>query len=142
MDGTQMHEAHEGFDHEQYREEAERRWGDTDAYKESVRRTRRYGKGDWARIRAEGEAVVARLGELMTGGAQAAGSAAMDLAEEHRRHIDRWFYPCSHAMHSALAEMYTADTRFQEYFEKRAKGLAAFVQDAIRANAARRTARS
>ncbi|MDE0229618.1 MAG: TipAS antibiotic-recognition domain-containing protein, partial [Spirochaetaceae bacterium] len=59
------------------------------------------------------------------------------LAEEHRCHIDRWFYPCSHGMHRNLAEMYTADPRFKEYFEKRAGGLAVFVRDAIRANAQR-----
>ena len=137
MDRTQMFEGLEEFDHEQYQDEAEQRWGDTDAYKESMRRTRRYGKGDWARIREEGEGVVARLAELMADGAQAAGRAAMDLAEEHRCHIDRWFYPCNHHMHRCLADMYTEDSRFEEYFEKRARGLAAFVQDAIRANEAR-----
>ena len=137
MDRTEMFSGLEEFDHEQYRDEVERRWGDTDAYKESMRRTRRYGKGDWDRIKAEGEAVVARLAGLMARGAQAAGGAAMDLAEEHRRHIDRWFYPCSRGMHRNLADMYTADPRFEEYFEKRAKGLAVFVRDAIRANAQR-----
>ena len=137
MDRTEMFDGLEEFDHEQYRDEAEQRWGDTDAYKESMRRTRRYGKSDWARIREEGETVVARLAELLAGRGQAAGRAAMDLAEEHRCHIDRWFYPCNHHMHRCLAEMYTEDPRFKEYFEKRGKGLAAFVQDAIRANEAR-----
>ena len=66
----------------------------------------------------------------------------MELAEEHRCHIDRWFYPCSHKMHGGLADMYTADPRFMEYFEKRAEGLATFVQDAIKANAARRRNRA
>ena len=137
MDRTEMFEGLEEFDHERYRDEVERRWGDTEAYKESMRRTRRYGKGDWARIKAEGEAVVARLAGLMAGGAHAAGRAAMDLAEQHRRHIDRWFYPCSRGMHRNLADMYTADPRFKEYFEKRAEGLAVFVREAIRANAQR-----
>ena len=137
MDRTEMFEGLEEFDHEQYQDEVERRWGDSDAYKESMRRTRRYGKDDWARIRAEGETVVARLADLMAGGAAAAGRAAMDLAEEHRRHIDRWFYPCSRAMHRNVADLYTADARFKEYFEKRAKGLAVFVRSAIRANAQR-----
>ena len=137
MDRTEMFEGLEEFDHAQYQDEAERRWGHSDEYKESMRRTRRYGKSDWARIKAEGETVVIRLAELMAEGAQAAGRAAMDLAEEHRCHIDRWFYPCSHGMHRNLAEMYTADPRFEEYFEKRARGLAVFVQDAIRANEAR-----
>ena len=127
----------EEFDHEQYQEEAERRWGHSDAYQASMRRVRGYGKGDWARITEEGETVVAGLAALLAEGAQAAGRAAMDLAEEHRRHIDRWFYPCSHGMHRNLAEMYTGDARFEAYFEKRGKGLAVFVHDAIRANEAR-----
>ena len=137
MDATEMFEGLEDFDHAQYEDEVKERWGDAHAYRESMRRTRRYGKDDWARIREEGDGVFARLAELLTGGAQAAGRAAMDLVEEHRRHIDRWFYPCSHEMHRCLAEMYTADARFMEYFEKRAEGMAAFVQDAIRANEAR-----
>ena len=137
VDRTEMFEGLGDFDHQQYQDEVERRWGDTDAYRESMRRTRRYSKGDWARIRAEGETVVARLADLMSEGAVAAGRAAMDLAEEHRCHIDRWFYPCSPAMHLNLADLYTADARFEEYFEKRAKGLAVFVRNAIRANAQR-----
>ena len=137
MDATEMFEGLEEFDHTQYEDEVKERWGDTDAYRESMRRTRRYGKADWARIKAEGEGVFARLARLMTEGEHAAGRAAMDLAEEHRCHIDRWFYPCSHTMHGCLAEMYTADPRFTEYFEKRAEGLAVFVQDAIKANEAR-----
>ena len=137
VDRTKMFEGLEEFDHEQYRDEVERRWGNTDAYKESMRRTRSYGKNDWDRIKAEGESVVAGLAGLMAEGVQAADRVAMDLAEEHRCHIDRWFYPCSHGMHRNLAEMYTADPRFKEYFEKRAGGLAVFVRDAIRANAQR-----
>ena len=82
--------------------------------------------------------MLARMAELMAEGARAAGYAAMNLAEEHRRHIDRWFYPCSHEMHRNLAAMYTTDPRFEEYFEKRAKGLAVFVRNAIGANADRR----
>ena len=142
MDTTEMFEGLDDFDHAQYEDEVKERWGDTEAYRESMRRTRRYGKDDWARIKAEGEGVFAGLAELMAMGALAAGRAAMDLAEEHRCHIDRWFYPCSHEMHGCLAEMYTADPRFTEYFEKRAEGLAVFVQDAIRANEARARNRS
>ncbi len=40
-------------------------------------------------------------------------------------------------MHVALADMYTADARFQAHYEARAAGLAAFVADSIRANARR-----
>ena len=63
--------------------------------------------------------------------------AAMDVAEQHRQHISRWFYPCSHEMHANLAEMYVADARFSEHYERRRPGLAAFVRDAVLANGLR-----
>ena len=137
MDETEMFEGLEEFDHKRYEAEVEQRWAGSDAYRESKRRTSRYGKADWTRIKKEGDAVVARLAELLARGARADGREAMDLAEEHRRHIDRWFYPCSPDMHRELAEAYTADSRFEAYFEKHGSGLAGYVQEAIRANEGR-----
>ena len=61
----------------------------------------------------------------------------MDLAEEHRLHIDRWFYPCSHEMHMSLGQMYVDDSRFTEYWDGHATGLAVYVSDAIGANGLR-----
>ena len=139
VDENEMFEGLEEFDQTRYEAEVEQRWGDTDAYQESKRRSSRYGKADWARITREGDAVVARLAALLSRGARADGREAMDLAEEHRCHIGRWFYPCSPAMHRDLAETYTADPRFEAYYEKRGAGLAGFVQEAIRANALRWT---
>ena len=118
-------------------EEARQRWGETDAYKESARRTKKYTPEDWTRIEAEVEAVESGLAAAMTAGEAADGARAMDLAEQARLHIDRNFYPCSHTMHVGLADMYTADPRFTAHYDDRAPGLAAFVANAIRANAAR-----
>ena len=59
----------------------------------------------------------------------------MELEEKHRKNIDRWYYPGSPEMHVGLSDMYTADPRFEEHFEKRAVGLAEYVQTAITANA-------
>jgi hypothetical protein len=72
----------------------------------------------------------------------AAGRAPTDaevvaVAEKHRRHIDRYYYPCSHQMHRGLGEMYVADPRFAANYEKVREGLTAFVRDAIVANAER-----
>ena len=57
----------EGFS-EEYAREAEERWGDTDACRQSQERTRRYTKDDWRRIAAEGEEVTARFAALKQGG--------------------------------------------------------------------------
>ena len=127
----------EGHDQSQYEKEVQERWGQTDAYRESARRTKSYKSEDWARIKAESESIEAGMAELMNAGEPPDGARAMDQAELARAHIDRWFYPCSHRMHAGLADMYTADPRFAAHYEERAQGLASFVASAIRANAAR-----
>lgn len=137
MDKDVMFEGFEDFDQSKYDEEAKERWGETDAYKESMRRTRSYSKTDWAKIKAEGEGVWERMAALMDAGAAADSEEAMDLAEEHRTHIDRWFYHCTHAMHAGVSQMYTDDPRFREGFEKRREGLASFARRAIEANGER-----
>ena len=125
------------FDQGQYQAEAQERWGGTDAYKESARRTKKYTPDDWTTLKGQQEAIEAGLAAAMAAGEAPDGERATDLAEEARLHIDRWFYPCSHAMHSGLADMYTADERFKANYEKRAEGLADYVSAAIKANQAR-----
>jgi DNA-binding transcriptional MerR regulator len=137
LDAKDMLEVFGDFDPKEYEKEAEERWGGTDAYVESMRRTKRYTKEDWARIKGEGEAVNAALATLMDEGVPAYDPRAMDLAEEHRLQIDRWFYPCSQEMHVGLGEMYVADQRFANNYEKVHAGLAQYMRDAIQANAAR-----
>ena len=135
MDKKKMFEGFEDFDPSNYEAEAREKWGETDAHKVSIGRTKGYSKEDWTRIKVEEESIQAGLAELLTTGVAAESDEAMDLAEQHRQHIDRWYYPCSPEMHVGLSDMYTADPRFEEHFEKRAVGLAAYVQTAITANA-------
>jgi len=67
----------------------------------------------------------------------ATSTEAMDLAEEHRQHITRWFYNCSYEIHRGLGEMYVTDPRFTTHYDAAAPGLAVYVRDAILANARR-----
>jgi len=125
------------FEPDAYKDEVEERWGDTDAYRESARRTRGYTKADWQRIKAEGQAAVESVVSAMHAGKPADSEEAMEGAERHRLQIDRNFYPCSYQMQVGLAEMYLADPRFTATYEKIAPGLAQYLHDAIKANAAR-----
>jgi hypothetical protein len=125
------------FDPDEHAAEAQDRWGGTDAYGESARRTKRYTKADWLRIKAEGEAATRAVAEAMAAGLPPDSVEAMDGAEAHRRQIDGAFYPCSYEMHTGLAEMYLADPRFTANYEAIAPGLAQYLHDAIVANAAR-----
>ena len=126
----------DGFS-EEYRAEAEERWGETDAWKQSTARTKRYTKADFEQIKAEGDAVNAAFVAAMRSGAPATSDEAMDAAEEHRAQIERWFYDLDHGFHRGLADMYVADPRFTKTYEDVAPGLAQYVHDAIHANADR-----
>ncbi|MFE3037737.1 MerR family transcriptional regulator [Streptomyces canus] len=127
-------------DPEQYAEEAEQRWGGTDLYAESQRRAARYTKDDWKRITALVKDWEERYTALMAAGEPPAGQRAMDMAEEHRRHIGTWYFECPYEMHTCLAEMYVSDERFKAYYDAMHEGLAAHLKDAILGNAARHTA--
>jgi DNA-binding transcriptional MerR regulator len=127
-------------DPSQYAAEAEERWGETDAWKQSQQRARSYSKEDWLRIRDEGADVEARLAAALRGGVPADSEQAMDLAEAHRQHIGRWFYECSPEMHAGLGRMYVEDERFTAHYEQIAPGLAQYVSTAWQANAARQGA--
>ncbi|MFF4495433.1 MerR family transcriptional regulator [Streptomyces sp. NPDC001546] len=124
-------------DPEQYAEEAERRWGGTEAYAESQRRTASYTKADWQRIQDEVAGWGARYAALVAAGEPAGGEAAMDMAEEHRRHICRWYYDCPYEMHTGLGEMYVADERFKAFYDGMGEGVAEHLRDSITANAVR-----
>jgi DNA-binding transcriptional MerR regulator len=131
---TMSDQMFEGFD--QFADEARDRWGDTPHYAESQRRTKSYTKDDWATLKAEAAAIVTDFAALFTAGTAADTPAARAVAERARLHIDRWFYPCSPVMHAGLADLYTSDPRFAEHYDKHAPGLASYVSDAIKANAA------
>ncbi|MCH6161181.1 MerR family transcriptional regulator [Streptomyces marispadix] len=127
------------FDPDQYAEETERRWGDTDAYRESQRRTSSYTKEDWLRIKEEGEEWTRAFVAVMDSGEGPESEAAMDLAEEHRQQICRNFYECPYEIHTGLGEMYVADERFTAYYEAIKTGMAEYLRDAILANAVRKS---
>lgn len=125
------------FDPDAHRAEVEQRWGDTDAYRESHRRTSAYTKDDWLRIKAEATSIEQGLAADLAAGVPADSPAVMDLAEAHRQHLTRSFYDCSYEMHRGLGAMYVADPRFTAHYDAVAPGLASYFRDAIDANAAR-----
>lgn len=125
-------------DPEQYAEEAERRWGGTEAYAESQRRAASYTKADWQRIQDEVADWGARYAALVAAGEPAGGEAAMDMAEEHRQHICDRYYDCPYEMHVCLGDMYVADERFKAFYDGMGEGVAEHLRDSIAANAVRK----
>lgn len=122
---------------DEYGAEAQQRWGDSEPWKQSQARTESYTRADWEAVKSETDAINAAFVASMTSGAPATGDAAMDAAEQHRRHIHARFYDITPEFHRGLADMYVADPRFTKTYEDISPGLAQYVHDAIHANADR-----
>jgi hypothetical protein len=121
-------------DHER---EAEWRWGNSDAFRESMKRTQRYGPSEWAQLKADGQRHLDAIAAAKRRGVAAESTEAMALAELHREYNARWFYETDHAMHAQLGQMYVNDPRFAATYDRAEPGLAEWFSRAIAANAKR-----
>ena len=125
-----------GFD-DDYAEEAQERWGATEVWAESRRRTRGYGKAEWERVKADTDHANELAAAALDAGLPADSEQAMDAAEAARQVIDRWFYPLDGEFHRGLGDMYVQDPRFTKTYDDVRPGLAQYLRDAIHANADR-----
>jgi DNA-binding transcriptional MerR regulator len=137
MTNVDIKKIFDGFDPEPYADEAQRRWGLTEAHRVSARRTKSYGEADWRTIKVEQTAILADAAAALADGAPADEARAMDIAERHRLSIERWFYPCSRRMHRGLADLWQSDRRFADNIDAHGVGLTDYLAAAVRANAAR-----
>ncbi len=136
-DDSTLEAMFDGFDPGQYEEEVVDRWGESDAYRESAARTRRYKPEDWRIIRQEQEAIYDDAYGLLFRGMTPDETVVQQLVVRHREFISRWFYTCSVSMHHELARMYVGDERFARAIEGKGgerPGLVAFMSEAILAS--------
>lgn len=137
--GNHMTKEHfEAFDmkammneHKKYEAEAEQRWGETDAYKQSSKRTKSYTEDDWRQIHRESAEIDARLIELMDSNALAEDERVQKCIHDKRMHLNKYFYDCPVAMIGGLGQMYIDDPRFTKNIDKAREGLAAYMRDAM-----------
>ena len=125
---------------EGYAEEVEQRWSDTEAWQQSRERMSKYRKDDLLRMQAETGEWVQRLRTLMQAGASPRSEEAMDLAEEHRRHLDRWWFDCDHGFHTQMTELLVTEPEQLDFLvrpEQQLPGMGKFIRDAATANAER-----
>jgi DNA-binding transcriptional MerR regulator len=116
--------------------EAQASWGDTDAWRQSQQRTARLTEDDWARVRADGAALLDALVESKRAGVAPGSPRADELAARHRASIEQ-FYDCGDDMHRCLVQMYLADERFSRYYDDVEPGLAQYVHDIVVASIVR-----
>ncbi|MGW1375304.1 MerR family transcriptional regulator [Streptomyces sp. NPDC002446] len=125
-----------------YATEAHLKWHDRPGHRSAMERAAAHTKEDWARLMAEGAQWRQRLIAAFDAEAPPDGERAMDLAEEHRQHIDRWFTPCPTDMHGRIADDFAADPRAFALIvppSEQRPGLAAYLRTAVHANAVRQS---
>jgi DNA-binding transcriptional MerR regulator len=123
-----------------YATEAELKWAHSAGHREAMARAAAHTKEDWRRLMGEAAAWRAELLAAFDEGEPSDGERAMDLAEEHRLHIARWFTACPPDMHRRIADDFAADPRaFARVVppSRQRPGLAAYTCRAVNANAAR-----
>lgn len=129
-------EKFDGFDmtdiekHKQkYAEETREKYGNSDAYKESVKKTSKYKKEDWARITAKGDEIYKRIAASMEKGPQ--DPEVQKAVADYRQYITDSFYNCTPEIFRGLGDLYVNDERFTANIDKKKKGLAAFLREAM-----------
>ena len=123
----------DGFDPADYEEEVNARWGDTQAYQESRRRTKNYSDADWSLLKSELDLIWSDAALAMRQNVSPRDHVALELVERHRKHVCRWFYDLSPEGHKGLAKMWEADDRFRTNIDKHGEGLTAWFAEAVNA---------
>lgn len=114
---------------EKYKEETEKRYGKSNAYKECNDKTGKYSKNDWENISKEADSIYKKLADLMD--RQLEDTEVQDLVDQWRNHISKNYYNCTIDIFRGLALMYVADERFTKNIDKYKDGLAQFLSDAM-----------
>ncbi len=118
--------------HREYAEEAKRRWGGTDAYKECEQKTAGYSADKWNDVNAALNAVLAEFADTFKNGSSPESEAAQSLVKKLQACITDNFYTCTSEILSGLGQMYAADERFKSNIDKNGAGTAEFISEAIK----------
>lgn len=125
---------------EQYAKEAQKRWGETAAWKEYEQKQKAAPAGG---MEAAGQQLLALLAGL--GGCRAEGpesAAAQQKVAQLQAFITAHYYTCTDEILAGLGQMYTADERMRKNIDAAGgEGTAAFAQKAIEAWCAGRRAK-
>lgn len=128
MQHEEMYDAFKDDDVKQYQDEVKQRWGQTDAYKQSMARVSKLTKKEMDKLKEDGKKHTQALADSMDKGPTHPDVQAL-IAQSHAG--VNFFYDCSLEHFRNLGQMYVDDPRFTAYYEKFRPGLAVFVRDAI-----------
>lgn len=115
-----------------HQSEAEERYGDTDDWRESRKRTASWQSADWRHNAERFHDIERRMIDAIRDGAAPDSERAAGLVEEYREALSE-FFPVTPAKHNIMSRTYIHDERFREHYDSQQVGFAQWLADAIEA---------
>lgn len=131
-------EMFDGFDHTRFEDEVTERWGE-ETYARGDAWWRGLSTADKQRFQRAQHDIAADFAAVLAAGHAAGSDAAQAIARRHYEWVRigwQGHAPSAEAF-AGLGEMYVADPRFAEVYDRHGEGTAAFVRDAVKAYAER-----
>lgn len=116
---------------EKYKAEAQKKWGNTDAYKEYEEKTKNYAKDKWNSLAEGMDSILAEFAVCMKNGETPESAKSQKLVNRLQNHITENYYLCTNEILAGLGQMYVADERFKSNIDKHADSTAEFICKAI-----------
>ena len=115
-----------------FKNEARKRWGNTDAYREHEQKTKNYTKEKWAEANDGLMAIFSEFASVKNSGMSADCDEAQALVAKLKVHITANYYTCTDEILAGLGMMYVADEQFKKNIDKYGEGTAEFAAEGIR----------
>lgn len=119
------------FNKNEYIDEVKEKWGNTEAYKEEVLKTKDYSKEKFDNLEIEMNNIFAEFASCMNDGNDVNEEVVQSLVKKLQNHITENYYNCTNDILAGLGQMYVMDERFKNNIDKYAEGTAEFVSNAI-----------
>ena len=115
MDARAAAEKFGGGWRQDFADEAEARWGDTEAWEQSQQANANRTEEEWAQMYADQEALVAKLAQAIGDDVDPDSELGREVSALHRAGVEK-HYECGHGRQVILARMYLVDERFHEAY--------------------------
>jgi len=129
--GENVMDAFDNNEFEKYKQEAQEKWGNTDAYKEYADKTKNYSKNNWQNMTDGLNDIIAEFSVCMKNGNKPDSDEAQNLVKMLQNHITETCYTCTKEILAGLGQMYVYDERFKNNIDKNGDGTVEFISNAI-----------
>jgi len=123
-------------------DDAAGRWRHVDVWAQASGRVSEYGLDERTQIAADQHDWERQVVHLVTSGGPPDGDEAVELAEQQRLGIERWYFTCPPELHREIIGALLEDASFRTGYDELASGTAEFLRTAVHANADRAARRA